>query len=396
MSKRDDIQKKVVKELSNNDWSGIIYAATAFGKTKTIIDALMEYKPESVLWVVPTTSLRDKEVPEEFKKWGEEMLERTTIICYRSLHKYIDAYETVVLDEADCLSVKNRAELDNIEYDNIIICTATRPKVEKRYLLEELTDIVWEYTLKDGVNDGIIAPFTVEVIRIEPEAYIKNISAGTKAKPFLTTEKEQLAYYDKTMRASMIRISRLESNLKKLNRKIRKQSSSLLINSRTNLKKDLGMNYGRMRRIRMQRSELIYKSETKLNAAKALLEKLYDDERVLILTQRIDVADSLCDHAHHSNSKEWLEPFVNEEINRLSACTSLNRGKNIPELDSVFIHQCNSTEADMVQRIGRSVRWRKGHHASIYLLCLVGTQDEKWVKAATKDIETTWKDFDRY
>ena len=262
MSKRDQIQEKVVGKLRNNNWNGIIYAATAFGKTKTIIDALMEYKPESVLWVVPTASLRDKEVPDEFRKWGEEMLEKTTIICYRSLHKYIGKYDTIVLDEADCLSVKNRGELDQMKYDHIIMCTATRPRHERRYLLEELSDIVWEYTLNDGVKDGIITPFTVEVIMIKPESYKKTVTAGTKKNPFLTTEKEQLAYYDKTMRGTMIKISRLESELKRINRKIAKKSSTLLVNSRTQIKKDLGMNFGRMRRIRMQSRDLVYDSKT--------------------------------------------------------------------------------------------------------------------------------------
>ena len=66
----------------------------------------------------------------------------------------------------------------------------------------------------------------------------------------------------------------------------------------------------------------------------------------------------------------------------------MNEGQNIPNLDNAVIVQLNSNELSTIQRIGRCIRYRPGHEATIYILSVVQTQDEKWVKKALENFDT--------
>ena len=62
-------------------------------------------------------------------------------------------------------------------------------------------------------------------------------------------------------------------------------------------------------------------------------------------------------------------------------------GHNFPGVDSGIIGQLNSKEKDLVQRIGRLIRFRPGHEAHLYIVISESTQDEKWLENATENLD---------
>lgn len=62
-------------------------------------------------------------------------------------------------------------------------------------------------------------------------------------------------------------------------------------------------------------------------------------------------------------------------------------GHNFPGIDSGIVGQLNSKEKDLIQRIGRLIRFRPGHEAQLYIVVAEGTQDEKWLEEATKNLD---------
>ena len=62
-------------------------------------------------------------------------------------------------------------------------------------------------------------------------------------------------------------------------------------------------------------------------------------------------------------------------------------GHNFPGIDSGIIGQLNSKEKDLVQRIGRLIRFRPGHEAHLYIVVSEGTQDEKWLETAIENLD---------
>ena len=64
-------------------------------------------------------------------------------------------------------------------------------------------------------------------------------------------------------------------------------------------------------------------------------------------------------------------------------------GHNFPGLDSGLIVQINSKEKDLVQRIGRLLRYRFGHEGHLYIIVAKGTQDEVWATNALINFDSS-------
>lgn len=71
-------------------------------------------------------------------------------------------------------------------------------------------------------------------------------------------------------------------------------------------------------------------------------------------------------------------------------------GHNFPGVDSGIIGQLNSKEKDLVQRIGRLIRFRPGHEAHLYIVVSESTQDEKWLENATENLNQSKIEYVRF
>ena len=238
---------------------------------------------------------------------------------------------------------------------SIIALTATVPEdSEKRILLGSLGPKVFEYKLKDGVEDGVIAPFKIKVIELALDDTDKCIKAGTKAKPFLTTEKAHYEYLTKQFQRAQY------------------------FQNRPDVAKFAAL--ARMR--------FIYNLPSKTRVARKIIDSLLVNDKSLIFCGSIKQAEELCDDVFHSKTDNTaLNAFKNDEIRLLGCVNSLDEGHNIPNMDSALIVQLNSKELKSIQRIGRVVRYREGHEATIYILSVVGTVDESWTKKALQGFD---------
>ena len=81
-----------------------------------------------------------------------------------------------------------------------------------------------------------------------------------------------------------------------------------------------------------------------------------------------------------------VELFRADQINYLGAVQALNEGEHIPDMDQILIVQINSRELNLIQRIGRTIRFRENHTAKIIILVASGTADEKWYRSATSNL----------
>lgn len=341
---------------------GMICMATGTGKSKVAIDAvhsLCQKKEDArILLVVPTTKLRDRTWQEEFYQWerAREWEQNITKICYASLHKQdCSAYDFVILDECHNITEKGAEAFSPafIATGACMALTATPPSdYDKRMLLKRLNlDIVYQISLDDAVDLGVVAPYEVTVITMELDAVRKNVKGGNVTKPFWTTEAKNYEYY-----------SRIEQEAEETG-------------DRSKLSKFFYTN----------RMRFIYTLKSKIEASRYLLRDVIPkDKRMLIFCGSIETAEELCIHTYHSKSgTESYNEFINLRTNRLACVEALNEGDNIPMLDMAYINQLNSKELDLKQRIGRIIRFRFGHVGRIFILCVKGTVDEKWTRQAT-------------
>lgn len=352
--KKDKLQKKALKSWKDAKFNSLIAMCTGSGKTRVGILAsqyALEHNPKArILIVCPTTKLRDVGWADEFRKWKAWKQYTTNVetVCYASLDKIKgEDYSLVIMDEAHNMTEPKMKFFKNNKVRSILALTATPPKDEDKIdIFKRLNiSISFKYTLEEGVTDGVVAPFNITIIEMELDGKDK-IYPSSKKSSYKMTEKQKYASYDHAIR---------------------------------------GMLYSGQdpKFMYMHRMRFLYNLTSKTKHAKEILKKHFVGERSLIFSASIDQSEKLCKHTFHSKSKDdKLTDFKKKRINKLAAIKRLNEGENIPDLDSCLIVQLTSKDKDLIQRIGRIVRFRKDHEAKIWILVVKDTQDEKWAKNA--------------
>lgn len=361
---KDKVQKEAVKALIDAGGRGIIVKATGTGKSRVPILYMQKKKINSkVALIVPTEELRDTNWEKEFQDWGfESAYSVVDRYCYASASKIMNQeYDLVILDECHHITPLSHTFFANNKVKDIIALTATLPTdIIKKNLLKSLgLNPVYTISIDEAQELGLVAPFKIVVIYSHLNSVVKNVKAGSKHKPFMTTEQGMYNYY-----------TRLISELKEEAEK-----------------EEIPLDRGKLKMLQLKRMRLIYDLKSKTDLAKLVFTRLISrDDRTLIFCGSINQAEELCPYTYHSKSKKTdLENFKNEKINTLSCVNALNEGVNIPNLDKAIVVQVNSQELNLVQRIGRVIRKRPNHEAVVYILCVKDTQDEVWLEESLRN-----------
>jgi len=369
---RNKVQQEAIEAVEKNHSNKCIVAmATGSGKSKVAIDYAKKHSNNTSL-VVPTAKLRDDNWKKEFEKWKEDY-DKVTKLCYASATKYAGKkYDLCILDEGHNLTENNQSFLLNNSIDKTLLLTATVPRKKDNYEKHELLQglgfsIAFELTLDDCIKLGFVAPYTINIVEVPLESNKKTVKAGSKQKPFMTTERANYNYLSKTVMKAMYA----------------KKGAKFMI---------------------MNRMRFIYNLQSKQEATKYILDNFVsDEERTLIFASSIKRAEELCKDSYHSKSgSDAYNAFKGEKINRLSCVKSLDEGENFNAVDTAVIQQLTSKEKNLVQRLGRIIRYRPGHKGKIWIVVATDTQDEKWLKKATENLDSSniyyynYKNMDNY
>lgn len=371
---REKVQKEAMQAVIDNN-GGMVAMATGSGKSRVAVELAKYYcKPshslKEIAVIVPTEKLRDENWKEEFYKWDAAVeWSAVTGLCYASASKINHKdFELAILDEGHNITELSSEFFINNNVKRTVLLTATPPddKVKRQILSDLGIDLVYELTLDQAVRLGFVAPYKITVITVPLDATTKNIPGGTKAKPFMTTEAACYAYHNKKVQGAMF---------------------DETVQGRARLKFAI---LGRM--------QFIYKIPSKTAVIKFLLDKVIpEDDRTIIFCGNIEQAEEVCPTFYHSKSgNQSYDAFKAEKINRLSCVKAVNEGHNFPGVDSGIIGQLNSKEKDLVQRIGRLIRFRPGHEAHLYIVVSEGTQDEKWLEKAVENLNQSKINYVRF
>ena len=363
MNNRSKLQKEVVESLDNPS-HGILLVAPRVGKSKLTIDIIKKEKPQSILWVTPSTKLRDVDIPQEFETWkAKNYLKKTTIVCWSSLAEIEGEFDKVILDEYQEITYRNsRPLLDRrIRYRSILCLSGTHPRHdEKLLILNELKlDILKKVDIEEAIEKKLISDYKINVVEVSMDSSKKNVKAGNKKKPFMTTEKSMYEYLSST-----IRKMRYNS----------KDPKFLII----------------------KRMHLIYGSNTKEEVAKFLIGKLLG--RKLIFAGNIEQSQRLSPYTFNSKTdKVDLDKFVNEDIDILACVKSGGVGFTYKNIDHLIIVQADSDKkGETTQKLARSLLLQKDYQANVWFISLTGTQDEKWVESALSSFDKQKVEYIRF
>ena len=324
-----------------------LWDAYIFEKEPRYVETGVWIEPRKILVVVPTEEMRDVNWPAEVEQWyGKNGLlmwkESVTAICYVSLYKYdSNDFDLVILDECHHLTEMGyrffKSRID------VMALSATYPDPErdpgKWQMLNRVAPLIFTYSLDQGVDDEIIAPFDIHVVRIPLDSIHRNIEMGPKDNRYFTTE---AACYNS-----------LSNVIKKMYANKNPKGAEFMI---------------------LRRRQFLCNLPSKLEIAKKLISRVcewvkdgeHDDSaevRTLVFCGSIKQADILGDdqNVYHSKKKgtktrkSALDSFREMLINTLYVVMGVNEGLNIPAVDQAIVIQMDSNPLTIVQRINRPV-----------------------------------------
>jgi superfamily II DNA or RNA helicase len=403
--KQEEIQNSILETLSLSP-NGRLILSPRFGKTRLILKILKRLnKNVSILWVTPFNVLKPQ-IIKEFKDFdfGNLVID-LQISTWSSLDKTYGNYDFIILDEEQYITEKNSKNLlDNTLSSTCILSmtgTATKKK-EKIDIYKKLNlNILADFSISQAVDQGVLSDYEIRVLNIQYDrqnffmnklqqslnpigAYevldnkivftgkkegclaLANLSEsknGTMLHKVFNKDSMCCGYLMEDLKTGKVTIQGIDYYLKNYNY----YSSNVNVLSLFNQIKDY---------------------HQKIRAAKSVLSII--DGKALVFSASIKQAEKLCENTYHSKSTDnKLEDFINDKIDRLSLVNLGSVGSNFLNLKHLLLVQCDSDRnGKSTQKITRILLKEKDKKPIIWLFCLKGTQDEKWV-------ENTLQSFDK-
>jgi superfamily II DNA or RNA helicase len=361
-AEKNKLQKEIVDSLDSNT-QGRLLLAPRCGKTKVGIDIIKREKPQSILWVTPSAELAEKDIPEEFTLWGaKKYAPRLTTSTWMSLHKVEGHFDIIILDEEQFMTENNASTLLAGKLTGrIISMTGTASKHDhKKELYKKLNlPVLYKISINDAVDMQLLANYSIKVVEVDMGT-TKDIEAGNAKKRFKTSEASQYNYLHNMAQASIMQ-----------------QRSDMTF------------------RI-LARMRAIKNSGAKTKAAEWLIKEL--EGRKLIFSATIAQAEHLSKNTYHSKTDNaQLKQFMAGDLDEIAMVNAGGTGFTYKALDHLILTQCDSDKNGLTsQKIARTLLDQKDYKATIWLLSLVGTQDERWVASVLQNFDKSKVEYLRF
>ena len=354
---KSKVQQRIIDNLPNVA-HGLLALAPRVGKTKIAIDKLKLEECESILWVTPSSELRDKDIPEEFVRWwSKDALKRLKCVTYTYLPKIEGTFDKVILDEYQDVTELNTEPLfnGNIKYKSILGLSGTPPEHEEKIDIYKKLKLktLYELSIDEAVELKILADYEITVVNCHTNHTTKDVHIKTKKHDFKTTERKQYESADSGIRRMMFSGKGVPTFMF------------------------------------LNRMRLIHNSKTKLNAAKRLIKSLVGS--TLVFCSNIAQSEELSKNLYNSKTnKDALEKFKRGRLKTLACVNSGGVGFTFKNVNNFVIVQANSNKkGDITQKIARSLLHQgNDYKANIYIINLVDTQDNEWVNKVLTTFNT--------
>lgn len=347
MTIRDKRQKEFADVWMKHGRFGILNLCPRFGKIRTTIHILNELKSDQILIAYPDNKIKQSWI-DEFELMGYKN-DNITYTTHRSIEKYIDVYDIVIIDEIHLLSPNQRRVCEDLilSNSNILGLTGTLSKWTKKDLQTELgLHVMASYPIEKAIEEGVIADYEITVIKVPLDNSV--VQTYTK-RNIRKTELQQFKFLSG-----------------QINRMMYTGGNTMFS--------------------RLARMRIIQNSVSKLNKTKEILQD-NPDERILVFCGITRVADELGIPSYHSKSKdkEALLRFAEGEGNHMAVVKIGNTGVTYKPLNKVIINYFDSNSENLAQKINRCMAMeydtpdKKSH---ITIITSDQNVEQKWLNKA--------------
>jgi len=352
-------QKKALTKWRAKN-SGIIEVVTGGGKTIFALACVKEIKPDTTLIVVPTAALLDQWWEEASHFFGLQLDEihiitgsrriRTGTINIAVLNTAAKLQESgrtvpcfLIVDECHKAATPTFKSVLEIPKVATLGLSATP---ERQYdeglaeiLVPALGPVVYQYTYKEALRDGVIVPFELRNIIFE-------------------LEEENQQAYDKLTGSIARSISRM------------------------------GMEAPETISLLLKRARILNLSTNRIRLTLKIISS-HKDNKIIVFHEDIHACNILHEVLRESNVRsgvyhsglplrkraEVLNSYRRGELNVLVTCRALDEGFNVPETEIGIIAASTATRRQRIQRLGRVLRPISGKESAT-VFTLVATAPE--------------------
>lgn len=355
-SKREQIQEEALAIAINNSRCGL-GISVGVGKTLIGLRYIQHFQEKNmnrlkVLVVAPKLSIFEswKNDAEKF----EISIDKVEFTTYLSINKHNPhLYDLVVLDECHSLLYSHHTFLA-VYSGRILGLTGTPPrfnKSEKGEMVNTYCPVKYKYITDEAVEDQILNDYRIYVHMMYLDNR-KNLPMKAGGKSWTTSETAVYDYWSRRVMEAATPKSKMMATI--------------------------------------MRMKKLMEFKSKEEYAKKLLQNT--TEKCILFANTIEQARNICEHTYDSKNPDSitnLEMFGKGDITKLSCVLQLSEGINIPNLKEGIIMHSYGNERKSSQRIGRLMRLNPKETSTIHILCYAGTTDERWVRDALADYDST-------
>ena len=150
------------------------------------------------------------------------------------------------------------------------------------------------------------------------------------------------------------------------------------------------------------RRKVVQEATAKIGYAKDVVDH-YEDEKVLTFGGTNKFADAVAIHldgeSYHSGKtkkqrEDMIKRFASGDLRIMCSTKALNQGTDVPDVGIGIIVGLDSKSLPLIQRMGRIIRKDGDKVGKIFIFYVKDSQEEKWLKEATKTIANVQKGED--
>lgn len=380
-------QQQVIDKWTKAGRRGTLEAVTGFGKTYVALlilqDLNMRLSTGTALVVVPTQNLRD-----QWQSQIEEMgITNTKVQVINTAVKLKHDCDLLILDEIhNYMSDVFRGIFACTDYRYILGLTATLDPEDPRFhIISSAAPVIDTISLREAVRNNYVSQFQV---------FNLGLRMGEKE------EKEYKLITDDYYKAFAIFNNRFHAAMRCMTDR---QYLSVFTRNLAGWDEQQVLNQARaFNRAMQKRKQLIYKSATKREATKKLIEIF--DVPTITFSESVDFAIQMNKEtqpwgaAYHSKMSKYarqnvLDSFADArtDIRVIHTARALDEGFDVKGIELAIVCSGTSTPRQDLQRTGRAIRFQEGKTGVIINLYLKDTQDEKWLKKRqSKSANVQW------
>jgi superfamily II DNA or RNA helicase len=393
-------QEKALQAWLKNGRRGVIEAATGSGKTRVGIRIASEFVHQGgcVLIVTPTRDLVEQWITEaedaQIKVWADSdaelLLQNGTpgigVVTYAraGTEKFLSAAKAgqkkpqlLVADEAHHLG-------SDVQGKNILLhtwqaslgltATLERSDGAVEEINKKIGAVVYRYTVKQAIQDGVLAPFHYVTLGVELEDEIRDKYEEVDAKV--------RSWAGKLL--GEVGVSVMPKNFMKFAQEQKKLgvfSAGMYVtfwNGRRNLVAGSRAKLLALKKARLETTgvHLLSFAETE-PAAQAAAEALTVEPHFIV--------EFISGSLSKLRRRQLRDAFSDETLAGLVGPKLLDEGINLPEADLGIVLAKSSSNVQLIQRLGRVLRRKKSRRDAVFLTLFArGTYEDPYSKVRSE------------